>query len=101
MSIPTPWKQNDRKPYWLLNLTPADGSTLSIGGLSTSNFTFIMEDISNQQSTTGTGTFSSLTAASGNNPANITYQPSTADVDDIGIFNATVVLNSVSMGDWR
>ncbi len=53
-----------------------------------------MENMSNEQNTTGTGTFSNLTAASGGNPAQITYQPSAADVSNTGMIDAHVVLNS-------
>jgi hypothetical protein len=90
MAIPSLWKQNDLKPAWTLELVPADGSTLNTSGLTPSNFTFIMTNISNRQNTTGTGTFSNL--ASGT-PATIVYQPSATDVASLGLINAHAVAN--------
>lgn len=74
------WFKGDRKPAWVIGLQPATGN-FDITGLVTADFTFVFVDVNNPATEiVGTGTFSALTAASGGNPASITYTPSAADV---------------------
>lgn len=87
----SPWAKGDRKPLWTFSLSPDTGS-FDITGLTTADFKLKMRNISNGVVTTGTGTFSALTAASGGNPATIDYQLSAADVATLGMSENTVVL---------
>jgi hypothetical protein len=88
----TPWKQNDLAPAWQFGLQPDTGQ-LDITGLSPSDFTLLMYDSSAPQTViVGTGTFSNLIAASGSDPAKITYQQSAADVATLRTHRREVVI---------
>src|SRR5579859_1666575 len=90
----TGWYKGDRKPFWDLLIEP-DSGAFDITGLTTSDFTLQFIDINNNRSViVGTGTFSSLTAASGSNPASIIYAPSAADVGTTGIYEIRLVVDS-------
>lgn len=96
----SPWAQGDGKPIWTFALEP-DSGTFDTSGLSTSDFTLTMLNISNQQITVATGPFSNLTAASGGNPAQISFQPSSNDVAALGMFEIDVVLKRGITGQQR
>jgi hypothetical protein len=87
----SPWTLGDGKPPWTFGLEP-DSGPLDITGLTTSDFSLIMLNISNQQSTTGTGAFSNLTAAYNVNPAQITYALSSTDAALLGMYDVRVVI---------
>ncbi len=87
----SPWSQGDGKPPWTFSLEP-DSGNFDTTGLSTNDFTLVMINMSNKQSINGTGTFSNLTAASGNNPAQITYQTSSADTANAGMNDMRLVV---------
>lgn len=87
----SPWSAGDGKPPWLFSLDP-DSGAFDITGLSVSDFTLVMINMSNKQSTNGTGTFSDLLAADGNIPASIVYQLSTADAANIGMQDMRIVV---------
>lgn len=87
----SPWSQGDGKPWWTFSLEP-DSGNLDTTGLSLSDFTLIMRNISNQQSIIGTGIFSNLTAASGGNPAQITYALSSTDASSLGMYDMRIVV---------
>jgi len=86
----SPWNQGDGKPPWTFSLVP-DSGNFDITGLATTDFTLVMINISNKQATNGTGTFSNLVAASGGNPAQITYTLSSADAALTGMNDTRVV----------
>lgn len=101
----SPWKQGDREPYWSFGLVP-DSGTLDITGLSTSDFTLVFIDSSGNERN-GDGVFTNLTAASGGNPAMITYQQSANDVGTLGIFDREIVIKkgtihqkTFELGSW-
>jgi hypothetical protein len=86
------WFKGDRKPPWVIGLQPASGN-LDISGLTTADFTFIFIDTAKPDTEiVGTGTFSALTAASGSNPASITYAPSASDVATVRTHTRRIVL---------
>jgi hypothetical protein len=88
----TPWKQDDLAPAWQFGLQPDTGQ-LDITGLSPSDFTLLMYDSSAPQTAiVGTGTFNNLIAASGSDPAKITYQQSTSDVATLRTHRREVVI---------
>lgn len=89
----SPWPQGDTFDPWTFDLEP-DSGTFSIAGLSPPNFTLHMRNISNGVETQGSGTFTNLVAASGVNPAMITYNQSTADVANLGNFEVWLILTS-------
>ena len=82
----SPWAQGDTREVWTFQLIP-DSSVFNTSGLTTANFTYFMRNISNGVETQGNGTFSNLIAASGVNPAQITYQQSAGDVASPGMFH--------------
>jgi len=82
----SPWPQGDTRESWTLQLIP-DSGVFNTTGLTTVNFAYFMRNISSGVETQGTGTFSNLIAASGGNPAQITYQQSAADVANLGMFH--------------
>lgn len=86
----SPWTLGDGKPPWTFGLEP-DSGIFDITGLTTTDFTLVMINISNNQTTNGTGTFSNLVAASGGNPARITYTLSSADAALSGMNDTRVV----------
>lgn len=86
----TPWTQGDGAPPWTFALE-LDSGIFDITGLSTSDFSLVMINISNQQSKTATGVFSSLTAASGSNPATIVFTPSSSDISTLGMYDMRVI----------
>ena len=85
----SPWPQGDTREEWTFQLIP-DSGVFSTAGLTTANFTYFMRNISNGVETQGTGTFSNLVAASGGNPAQITYQQSPADVANPGMYHQRI-----------
>jgi hypothetical protein len=86
----TPWFRGDGKP-WAFGLEP-DSGVFDIAGVSPSDFTLVLVDKTNPQNVrVGTGTFSDLVAASGGNPASITYQESPDDVAVVGDFDLRAV----------
>jgi hypothetical protein len=86
----SPWAQGDGSPPWTFELEP-DSGNFDISGLTTSDFNLIMINVSNEQTTTATGTFTNLTTASGSNPATITFNPSSSDVAALGMYDMRVV----------
>lgn len=86
----SPWTQGDGNPPWTFALEP-DSGAFDISGLTISDFNLIMINVSNGQTITAKGTFTNLTAASGNNPAMITFNPSSSDVSALGMFDMRVV----------
>jgi hypothetical protein len=83
------WFKGDRKPSWVIGLSPASG-TLDITGLTTSDFTFIFIDSSSPDiEIVGTGTLSNLAAG---NPATITYTPGANDVGTVRTHRRRIVL---------
>jgi hypothetical protein len=86
----SPWNKGDGKPNWTFSLEP-DSGIFDTSGLSPSDFTLVMINISNQQAVNGTGTFSDLIPATGSIPATITYQLSSADTANLGMYNMRVV----------
>jgi hypothetical protein len=86
----SPWSQGDGKPPWTFELEP-DSGNFDISGLSTTDFTLVMINMSNKQAINGTGTFSNLLAASGDNPATISYQLSNADANNTGMQDMRIV----------
>ena len=88
----SPWNVGDGQPPWTFELEP-DSGAFSIAELTPSNFTLVMKNMSNQTFANGTGTFSGLTAASGNTPAMITYTLSAADAQNSGFQDMRVVAN--------
>ena len=81
----SPWPQGDTREPWTFELEP-DSGIFDISGLTTANFTYYMRNISNDVERQGDGTFNNLTAASGSDPAMITYQQSANDVGSPGNF---------------
>ena len=81
----SPWPQGDTREPWTFELEP-DSGIFDITGLTTANFSYYMRNISNDTERQGDGTFNNLTAASGGNPAQITYQQSSNDVANLGNF---------------
>lgn len=90
MSI-SPWTQGDGAPPWTFALE-TDSSSLDITGLSTSDFSLVMINISNQQSKTATGVFSNLVAASGSNPTTIVFSPSSNDTSALGMYDMRIIV---------
>lgn len=87
----SPWSRGDGKPLWTFSLEP-DSGTFDTTGLTTSDFTLVMINVSNeQQIVNGTGTFSNLQAATGSTPAMISYQISSADATNIGMQDMRIV----------
>jgi hypothetical protein len=86
----SPWSQGDGKPPWTFSLEP-DSGNFDISGLSVTDFTLVMINMSNKVPTNGTGTFSNLDAASGDNPATISYALSTADAANVGMNDMRIV----------
>jgi hypothetical protein len=86
----TPWSMGDGLPTWTFQIEP-DSSAFDITGLSTSDFTMVFINTVNKLATNGTGTFSNLVAASGSNPAQITYTPSAVDTATAGMFDVRIV----------
>jgi hypothetical protein len=84
----SPWSQGDGKPDWTFYLEP-DNDNFDATGLSTSDFTLVMVNISNQQTTLGTGTFSDLQNSI---PASITYQLSSTDAARLGMYDMRIVI---------
>lgn len=88
----SPWKQGDLAPAWQFGLQPDTGQ-LDITGLSPSDFTLLMYDASQPQTAIiGTGTFSGLIAAGGDQPAKVTYQQSSADVATLRTHRREIVI---------
>lgn len=105
----TPWYQGDTFP-WTIPLTLDNNAPFSITSLSTSNFSLLIKntDANPPSEVSGTGTFSNLTAASGNTPASIIYTPSSADTSTLGNFALFIVVNypngtkqTLSIGAWQ
>lgn len=101
----SPWYKGDQAPTWTLQLIP-DTSAFSITGLSPSNFSLIIRNVDDVPpvDTTGTGTFSNLTAAVLNGsvvttPASIQYTPSPADVANLGNYQLFVIVTYGTYGN--
>jgi hypothetical protein len=86
----SPWKQGDREPYWEFGLQP-DDDPLDVTGFTTADFSLIFIDASGNERI-GDGIFTDLTAASGSSAAMITYQQSSNDVAETGVFDRRVVI---------
>lgn len=84
----SPWSQGDSKPVWTFALEP-DNDNFDTTELSVNDFTLVMMNVSNQQITIGTGTFSNLLNSI---PASITYQLSPADAAMLGMYDMRIVI---------
>jgi hypothetical protein len=84
----SPWSQGDNKPVWTFALEP-DSDNFDTTGLSVNDFTLVMINVSNQQITIGTGTFSNLLNSI---PASITYQLSSTDAAMLGMYDMRIVV---------
>jgi hypothetical protein len=103
----TPWYRGDTLPAWPISLTTDSGS-INVTSLSSSNFSMLIHNSDTGVETTGTGSFTNLTAASGSTPASILYQPSSADVATLGNYILFVVITwpgggieTLSLGTWQ
>ena len=110
----SPWYRGDTVPTWTFQLIPDTGA-FSITGLATSNFSLIIRNVDDipPVDTTGTGTFSNLTAATLNGsivttPASVQYAPSSADVANLGNFQLFVIVTyaggatqTLNAGPWQ
>src|SRR5437660_8715656 len=82
----SPWPQGDTREAWTFQLIP-DTGYFATSGLATANFAYFQRNISSGVERQGDGAFSNLIAASGGNPAQITYQESANDVANPGMFH--------------
>jgi hypothetical protein len=85
----TPWTVGNLAPAWTISLIPDSGS-VTMTGLTTSNFSLRIRNNNTGVETTGAGAFSNITAASGATPASVTYQPAAADVGTVAPFTLWV-----------
>lgn len=85
----SPWPQGDTRESWTFLLAP-DTGTFNTSGLSPSNFAYFQLNMSTGVERQGDGVFSNIVAASGGNPAKITYQQSANDVASVGMFLQSV-----------
>jgi hypothetical protein len=79
----SPWFQGDTREPWTFLLEP-DSGIFDVSGLTTANFVYLQRNLSSGVERQGDGAFSNLLAASGGNPAQITYQESVNDVATVG-----------------
>jgi len=91
----SPWSQGDTREPWTFQLI-TDSGDFDTTGLTASNFAYFMRNMSSGIETQGTGTFSNLVAASGGEPAHITYQQSSGDVANLGMYRQWVRVTSSS-----
>src|SRR2546429_7945487 len=91
----SPWSQGDTREPWTFQLT-TDSGDFDITGLAPSNFAYFMRNMSSGIETQGTGIFSNLVAASSGNPAQITYQQSSGDVANLGMYRQRIKVTSSS-----
>ena len=102
----TPWTQNNLAPAWVISLVP-DSGVVNVSGLVAGNFSLRIRNNNSGVETTGAGTFSNITAASGATPAQVTYQPAAADVATLGTYTLWVDVTfsngveSFSIGLWQ
>ena len=85
----SPWPQGDTREAWAFLLEPDTGD-FATSGLTPSDFAYFQRNISNNVERQGDGIFSNLIAASGGNPAQITYQESANDVAIPGMFHQRI-----------
>ena len=91
----SPWSQGDTREAWTFLLEPDTGD-FDITGLTPLNFAYFMRNMSSGVEIQGTGTFSNPIAASGDNPAQITYQQSSGDVANLGMYRQWIKVTSSS-----
>lgn len=103
----TPWYQGDTVPAWTIPLV-LDTGVFNTSLLSPSNFALLIRNTDTNVETTGTGVFSSLTAASGSTPAQIAYAPSTTDTSTPGNYALFIAVTypsgaveTLSLGAWQ
>ena len=85
----SPLPQGDTREAWAFLLEPDTGD-FATSGLTPSDFAYFQRNISNNVERQGDGIFSNLIAASGGNPAQITYQESANDVAIPGMFHQRI-----------
>jgi len=85
----SPWAQGDTREAWKFLLEPDTGD-LDITSLTASNFAYFQRNISSGVERQGDGAFSNLIAATGGNPAQITYQETTNDVANPGMYHQRI-----------
>lgn len=103
----SPWYRGDRLPVWDMLLEP-DSGTLDASALTVDDFSLVFVNTTNHAKTTGTGTFSNVTLASGATPASVQYALSAADATLSGMQEVRIVIKSgtanqktFNMGIWE